>query len=201
MKNFSLIINAVLAVAVIILFVLVLGGKSKKADNNTENCSTKALDSEKLPIAYINVDSLLINYQFAKNANEALIKKEEDARLKINVGARQLQDKMNEFQRKLENNAFLSRERSEQEQTKIVKEQQQLQELDAKLSQELMQEQQKMNLAIFDSINNFLSEYNKDKKFDIIFGTTAGGTILQGDERYNITREVIDLLNQRMPKK
>ncbi|MDR0371323.1 MAG: OmpH family outer membrane protein [Prevotellaceae bacterium] len=201
MKNLSLIFNAILAIAVIVLFVLVLGGKSKETDNKTESGSTKNIESEKLPVAYINVDSLLINYQFAKDANEALIKKEEDARLKINTGARQLQDKMNEFQRKLENNAFLSRERSEQEQTKIMKEQQQLQELDAKLSQELIQEQQKMNMAIFDSINNFLAEYNKDKRFDLILGTTAGGTILQGDDRYNITLEVTNLLNQRMSKK
>lgn len=201
MKNLSLIVNAVLAVAVIILFILVLGGKSKSSNNKSDNESVDTVSHEKMPIAFINVDSLLINYQFAKDANEALIKKEEDARLTINTRARQLQNKVGEFQRKLENNAFLSRERAEQEQMNLQNEQQKLTELDQKLAQDLMTEQQKMNRAVFDSINNILLEFNKDKKYDIIFSTTVGGTILQGDDKYNITAEVIDLLNQRMPKK
>jgi outer membrane protein len=75
MKNLSLIINAVLAVAVIVLFWLVLGG-SKTNPVAQQIVSGKTTGKvSKLPIAFINVDSLLLNYQFAKDANESLIKK------------------------------------------------------------------------------------------------------------------------------
>ena len=68
MKNLSLIINAILAVAVIVLFVLVLNIKSNSS-NKQVNTHEGVITTGKLPIAYINIDSLLLNYQFAKDAN------------------------------------------------------------------------------------------------------------------------------------
>jgi len=200
MKNLSLIINAVLAIAVIVLFVLVLNNKPK-AEGHKQVAGTSGNTSERLPIAYINVDSLLLNYNFAKEANESLIKKQEDSRLNINTKARQLQSEMSEFQRKLENNAFLSRERAEQEQTRLMKKQQDLQELDGQLTQQLMQVQQKMSEQLRDTINAFLKDYNKDKKYELILSNTSSDNILHAADAYDITAEVTKLLNARFAAK
>lgn len=200
MKNLSLIINAVLAIAVIVLFVLVLNNKPK-AEGQKQVAGTSGNTSERLPIAYINVDSLLLNYNFAKEANESLIKKQEDSRLNINTKARQLQSEMSEFQRKLENNAFLSRERAEQEQTRLMKKQQDLQELDGQLTQQLMQVQQKMSEQLRDTINAFLKDYNKDKKYELILSNTSSDNILHAGEAYDITPEITKLLNERFAAK
>lgn len=196
MKNVSLIMNAVLAVAVIILFWLVLSSKSTTEIKRVVTGSD-SISGGKLPIAYINIDSLLLNYQFAKDANESLIKKQEDSRLTINTKARQLQTEMGEFQRKLENNAFLSRERAEQEQVRLQKKQQELQELDGKLSQQLMQVQQKMSEELRDTINKFMKEYNKDKKYEMIISNTSSDNVLYAAEGYDITAEVTKMLNER----
>jgi outer membrane protein len=200
MKNLSLIINAVLAIAVIVLFVKVFStgtkGEKQLQVTRTENGAVNHL-----PIAYINVDSLLLNYNFAKEANESLIKKQEDSRLNINTKARQLQTEMTEFQRKLENNAFLSRERAEQEQTRLMKKQQDLQELDGQLSQQLMQVQQKMSEQLRDTINTFLKHYNKDNKYELILSNTSSDNILHAGKAYDITPEVTKLLNQRFAAK
>lgn len=200
MKNLSLIINAVLAIAVIVLFVLVLNNKPK-AEGQKQVAGTSGNTTERLPIAYINVDSLLLNYNFAKEANESLIKKQEDSRLNINTKARQLQSEMSEFQRKLENNAFLSRERAEQEQTRLMKKQQDLQELDGQLTQQLMQVQQKMSEQLRDTINAFLKDYNKDKKYELILSNTSSDNILHAADAYDITAEVTKLLNARFAAK
>jgi outer membrane protein len=200
MKNLSLILNAVLAIAVIVLFVKVFS-------NNPKSPSEKAfykddsLNAGLLPIAYINVDSLLLNYQFAKEANESLIKKQEDSRLSINTKARQLQTEMSEFQRKLEANAFLSRERAEQEQSRLLKRQEDLRELDGQLSQQLMQVQQKMSEQLRDTINSFLKEYNKDQKYQLILSNTSSDNILYATEGLDITPEITDLLNKRYAAK
>lgn len=196
MKNLSLIIHAVLAVAVIILFVLVLGNRSNKAANQTVT-DKNAVNYAKLPIAYINVDSLLLHYQFAKDANESLIRKQEDSRLKINAMARTLQVEMADFQRKLENNAFLSRDRAQQEQTRLQKKQQDLQEMDGNLSKQLVQVQQKMSEQLRDTINSFMKEYNKDHKYQLIISNTSNDNILYADKTYDITTEVTRLLNER----
>ncbi|MEA4852581.1 MAG: OmpH family outer membrane protein, partial [Paludibacter sp.] len=143
----------------------------------------------------------LLNYQFAKEANESLIKKQEDSRLSINTKARQLQTEMGEFQRKLEANAFLSRERAEQEQSRLLKRQEDLRELDGQLSQQLMQVQQKMSEQLRDTINSFLKEYNKDQKYQLILSNTSSDNILYATEGLDITPEITDLLNKRYAAK
>jgi len=200
MKNLSLIINVVLAVAIIVLFVLVLGNKSNSVANQSVTGKNQ-VTSGKLPIAYVNVDSLLLHYEFAKESNESLIKKQEDSRLKINTLARQLQNEMGDFQRKLENNAFLSRDRAQQEQTRLQKKQQDLQELDGSLSKQLVQVQQKMSEQLRDTINNFMKEYNKDHKYQLIISNTSSDNILYAEKTYDITAEVTKLLNERYTAK
>lgn len=200
MKNILLILNAVLVIAVIILFVLVLGNKGNNSFSG-EFTGSDSTASVRLPIAYVNIDSLLLNYQFAKESNESLMKKQEDSRLDLNVKARQLQAEMAEFQRKLENNAFLSRERAEQEQNRLMRKEQDLQQLNAKLSQELMDVQQKVSEQLRDSINSFLKEYNKDKKYELILSNTSSDNILLSNDKYDITKEVTEALNSRYSKK
>jgi len=200
MKNLSLIFNAILAVAVVVLFVLVLGNKTTTASKQNVH-SSDIITKGKLPIAYVNIDSLLQHYQFAKEANESLIKKQEDSRLTINAKARQLQVEMGEFQHKLENNAFLSRERAEQEQARLTKKQQDLQILDSDLSKQLVLVQQKMSEQLRDTINSFMKDFNKDHKYQMIISNTSSDNILYADKSYDITAEVTKLLNERYEAK
>lgn len=200
MKNLSLVFNAVLTLAVIVLFILVLGNK-KKNTAITQYTANDSTTTQKLPIAYINVDSLLLNYQFAKESNESLMKKQEDSRMDLNIKARQLQSESAEFQRKLENNAFLSRERAEQEQARLVKKEQELQQLNAKLSQELLDAQQKVSEQLRDTINTVLKIYNKDKNYQFILSNTGNDNILLSSDGYDITSEVIEMLNARYKKR
>jgi outer membrane protein len=108
---------------------------------------------------------------------------------------------MSEFQRKLEANAFLSRERAEQEQSRLLKRQEDLRELDGQLSQQLMQVQQKMSEQLRDTINSFLKEYNKDQKYQLILSNTSSDNILYATEGLDITPEITDLLNKRYAAK
>jgi len=201
MKNLSLLTNAILAIAIVVLFVLVLSNKSSNTSTRQVARGNDSLIAGKLPMAYVNIDSLLLNYQFAKDANESLIKRQENSRLTINSRAQQLQAEMGEFQKKLEANAFLSRERAEQEQARLLKKQQELQQLDGKLSQQLLQDQQKMSEELRDTINAFMKEYNKDKKYELIISNTSSDNVLYAAEGYDITAEVIKMLNERCANK
>jgi len=201
MKNLSLLTNAILAIAIVVLFVLVLRNKSSNTTTRLVARGNDSIIAGKLPLAYVNIDSLLLNYQFAKDANESLIKKQENSRLTINSRAQSLQAEMAEFQKKLEANAFLSRERAEQEQARLLKKQQDLQQLDSKLSQQLLQDQQKMSEELRDTINAFMKEYNKDKKYEMIISNTSSDNVLYAAEGYDITAEVIKMLNERCANK
>lgn len=154
-------------------------------------------DSASYALAYINVDSLLTNYNFAKDLNEALIKKTEDARANFNSKAQTFERDYNEFQRKLQTNAFLNEQRAQSEANKLEQKKNELDQLNAKLQQELAQEQLEMNTRLNDTVQNFLKEYNAVKKFQFIFSNTMNDNILIAAPQYDITGEVLDLLNKR----
>ena len=70
-----------------------------------------------------------------------------------------------------------------------------MQVLNQRLSNEFQVETEKYNKALRDSIQHFLAEYNKDKKYALIL-SKAGDNILYANESYNITKDVIAGLNK-----
>ena len=82
-----------------------------------------------------------------------------------------------------------------------MKKEQDLQQLNAKLSQDLMEVQQKVSEQLRDSINTYLKSYNKDKKYEMILSNTSSDNILISNAGYDITKEVTDELNKRYSKK
>ncbi|MCV4732223.1 OmpH family outer membrane protein, partial [Escherichia coli] len=87
----------------------------------------------------------------------------------------------------MENNAFVSQERAQQENNRLVKKQQDLQSLQNRLSEELSAENQKNNLMLRDSINAFLKDYNKSKQYSLILTNTGFDNLLYADQSFNIT--------------
>lgn len=195
MKNINYIINGVLALAVVILFVLQFTGK-KNESGVTKTFAVEENTSGLLPIAYVNVDSLLQNYNYSKDLNEIVVKKEENSRASVNQKLRALQTEMQDFQRKVENNAFLTRERAEQEQARLMKKQQELQDFDNRLAQELVAEQRRLNEQLRDTLVSQLRVYNKNKGYQVILSNTMGDNILLAGDAYDITKEVIEYLNK-----
>lgn len=195
MKNISYVINGVLALAVIILYVMTFS--AKQITNTTETPASGESSAEGLPIAYVNVDSLFTNYNYSKDLNEIFMQQQENARANVMQQARVLDADVKSFQKNYENNAFLSTERAMQEEQRIIKKRQELQDLDNRLSAELMEKQQKMNEQLRDTIVSQLQEYNKEKNYQIIFSNVMGDNILLADKKYDITDEVIKFLNKR----
>lgn len=195
MKNINYIINGVLALAVVILFVMQFTEK-KNESGVTKTFAVEENASGLLPIAYVNVDSLLQNYNYSKDLNEIVVKKEENSRASVNQKLRALQTEMQDFQRKVENNAFLTRERAEQEQARLMKKQQELQDFDNRLAQELVAEQRRLNEQLRDTLVSQLRVYNKDKGYQVILSNTMGDNILLAGDAYDITKEVIEYLNK-----
>ena len=193
MNKVQIVVNVVLVAAVAALFVLQLGKKE-------EVSQATVAPTEVMPVAYLNVDSLLANYSFAIEASEKLMSKQEDARLKMNTKLRTFQNEVADFQRKLQNNAFLSRERAEKEQQRLAKKEQELQELEAKLTQDIMLENQKLNMQLADSLTHFLQVFNADGRYHVILSNSAKDNVLMAAEQYDITDEVVTGMNARYKK-
>jgi len=189
MKNLSIALNAVLVVAVAILYFVQFSGKEEAKE-------VKSVAGEGA-VVYINTDSLLNNYNFSRDLNEKFLKKQEDSRTDFNFKAQKLEKEAMEFQRKLQNNGFLSRQRAEEAQQKLIAKQQNLQQLDRELSAQLMGEQNENSKRLFDSVTNYLKEYNSTHNYSLILSTTKGGNVLLSQDGLDITKEVLDGLNAR----
>ncbi|MBQ2051684.1 MAG: OmpH family outer membrane protein, partial [Paludibacteraceae bacterium] len=145
--------NIVLFVAVVILFVLHLKCENPACCGGAVVSNGDSVKTEQFKVAYVQVDSLLANYQFAKQANESLLKKTESSRAQLQRRMQEWQRDAAEFQNKLQNNAFLSRDRAEAENNRLLKKRQELEQLDERLTKELLQEQQKLNEQLKDTVN------------------------------------------------
>ena len=201
MKNSNYIINGVLALAIIVLFILHFTGKGtfgKKSD--TKGIAADSAEV-RLPIAYVRTDSLLSNCKFFNNLNDALIKKAEDKRLQINQKAEQLNKDVVDFQQKAKMNAFLTQERMEQEQNKLLGRKQDLDALADQADKEIAAERVRVSTQVIDTIISSLKQFNNPKKYQLILSNSGTDNILYADEAYDITKEVIDFLNTRLSSK
>ncbi|MBO5729139.1 MAG: OmpH family outer membrane protein [Paludibacteraceae bacterium] len=175
--------------------------QNESATSESACCNTKIEDGCRLPIAVVNVDSLLNNYDLALEENERLMRKQEDITLDLNQRARSLENEMIDFQKKLENQAFLSRERAEAEQRRLMKKEQDLQLLGQEKQAELLQDNQQVGIRVQDSINSAIRTLNANGKYHLVITTSAlNNNVLFVAPEYDITAEAIELLNERYNK-
>lgn len=191
--------SSISAAVIAVLFAGSLASCSNNQQSTVAPVATLA-EGAILPIAYVNTDSLLANFDMAKDLNEELIKKTEDARASINSQAASLEKEVNEFQRKVQTNAFLNEQRAQSEANRLQNKKDQLDQLNYKLQNDLAQEQAQMNARLSDTIQAVLKEYNAVKKFELILSNTMYDNILLDNPKYDITGELLEILNTRYSK-
>lgn len=193
MKKRNFIVSGLSALAIMVAFTQCDGNK---AANTTSDNSTPAGSVSDLKIAYVEIDSLLNNYNLCKDLNEAMIKKQENVEVTLKEKMKSLDNEMRDFERKYQNHVFTP-ERAQQEQNRLIKKRQDLEALHQRLMGELQQESDKNNIQLRDSINAYLKEYNKTKGYNLIINNAGFNNLLYADPALNITQEVIDGLNKR----
>lgn len=200
MEKKSILINSIFAVCIVALFILHFVDKPKNEPFLVSSSDSTAM-FVRLPIAYVNIDTLLQDYNYSKDLNETLMRKRENAQATLTQKARQLETEMAEFQRKYENNAFLSEQSFKNQQQRLAKKQEDLQKLENNLTQQLLEEQQAMNKVLRDTVYSFLARYNADKKYQLILSNTMNDNIMMSEPAYNITGEVVKALNKTYTSK
>ena len=184
-----------------ILSVVAVAAMVASCNNQAPKMDEPVADSEEalegLRIAYIELDTLTAQYEYAKQTSQELEKKGTNARNTIAAKSKQLETNVNNFQSKLQNNGFTSREQAENAQAALQREQNNLVALQQRLENELANEQAKFLQAFQDSLDSFLGDYNKDKKYDLILNKAA---ILHASTKWDITQDVVNGMNKRYKK-
>ena len=151
-----------------------------------------------LKIAYVEVDSLMTQYEFCKEYSLILEKKSQNIQSTLQQKGQALQSAANNFQQKLQQNAY-TREQAEQIQAGLQKQNADLEALQQRLGAEFQEETNKFNAALHDSLQHYITKYNKDKKYTMIL-SKSGDNILYADKGIDITNEIIAGLNKAYKK-
>ncbi len=174
---------------------LLLAGCNQAKEEETGPAATNGAEGG-LRIAYVEVDSLMANYQLCKDITEIGNMEAENITRTLASKQRALEQHYASIQQKYESNGFSSQEELQRAQTSLQKEQQDLEELNTRLSNSFQEQQLAYNEEMRDSIQSFLKSFNKSKKYDYILAK-AGDNILLANVRYDITNEVLKGLNKR----
>ena len=171
----------------------------KSAEEAEETAENTGAETTGLKIAYVEMDSLITQYQLYKDYEEELTRKGTNIQSTLAQKQRTLEQPAAAMQKKYESNGFTTRDELERAQNSIQAEQQQLQELADRLQTDFAQEQARVNQEARDSIQAFLRSYNKTKKYDYVL-VKAGDNMLIANPKMDITKEVIKGLNKRYKK-
>lgn len=194
MKNTSLVINVVLAVAVAILYYLHF------KDNRVEEAPVvnKPAAAKGREIVYVNVDSLLTKYEFFKDTQKVLESKRFQLENDLATKGRNLQNKVAFFQQRA---ATMTQEQGRATEASLQKEQQDIMAYRERAAQNLAGEEQSKNKQLYDQIYDYLKKVNAQNKYEFVLGYTKGGGILFANPDGDRTQIVLDGLNKEYKEK
>lgn len=170
-------------------------GSNNEAETTSENTQTSE-QSGGMKIAYVELDTLMSQYQLYKDYSEVLTRKGNNIQKTLAQKQRTLESHAASVQKKFDNNEYTTRDEVERAQASIQKEQAELAELADRLQNEFAMEQARINEEARDSIQSFLRHYNKTKKYDYVM-VKAGDNLLIANPKYDITKDIVKGLNKR----
>jgi outer membrane protein len=200
MKNGLLILNVILLIAVGVLFYLHFSkpgtdraGKTGKVLSGTPNVPA---GSENVRIAYIEMDSLENAFTLIRDVKNELARKEAAMTNELSGLENRYRNKAADYQRQGQN---MNQMQSEAATKDMMQEEQKIRTRKQQLDQEYQNYYMDKMKDVKTRIEDFLKEYNKDKRYTYILAYEPG-LFYYKDSTYNITNDVIQGLNKRYKK-
>ena len=143
-------------------------------------------------IAYIDVEVIMKDYKATKDLETKLKAKQE-------VFAKQLDSLQGPFQLKVQEYYKAAPQMTPQKRAEaegvLQQEQQFLQARQQQASEELQKDNLENSEVLTKKVDSFVADYAKAKGLQLIIGTSGKGTVMYGDEKLNITADILEKLN------
>ncbi|MDR0941131.1 MAG: OmpH family outer membrane protein [Bacteroidales bacterium] len=194
-------ITIVFALAIGIFF----GCKTDKPEQNTssEQSAASATDSssntigaQQFPIAYVAVDSIMRNYEYATQRNKDYTAAFEREASKLQAQMSKIQQDMQNLQLQHQQGLITTRN-AEAKGAELQKRYESFMQTQQKKELEFQQTEMAILTELQDSLNVAIKLVNHDNRFTIVLNNAA---ILYAEEQLNITEPVLKLLNERYKK-
>ncbi|MFV0500549.1 MAG: OmpH family outer membrane protein [Bacteroidales bacterium] len=187
--SFISVLSLIGVIVVITLFIF----KGNNINNDTS--STPIIQNGELRIAYVDTDSIMLQYEYAKDLEQGLKSYQKQLESSYESQLRKLQTDFENYQKTGDKLTLTEQRRKEED---LMKRQQKLPEVQQRMMSQLQERQVEDNKKLLNSVYAFIKDYNsKNKKFNIILSKSyVSSSVLYADQGLDITKEIIKGLNQ-----
>ncbi len=145
-------------------------------------------------IAYVDVEELTKEYKGTKDAEATIKVKTDKLKAELDSLAQTWQLKVNEYQQSAQKMSVKNRAARE---GVLMQEQQAIGQRQQVVQQQVQAEGQETMKALSKEIKDFVEDYAKEKGYNFVLGTSgSGGTVMYGEEKADITDDVLVQLNK-----
>lgn len=192
--NRILVFNFILLAGLVILYVLHFTGSKGSTDNSVTQALVKA-NKGSITVAFVNNDTILEKYDLVKKLKKELQAKSDRYTSEVASKQAAFEKDAAYFQEQVQKKA-ISEQSAQEIYSNLMENQQKIYDLRDRYAAELQQSEADMNVALLDSVMNFLKRYNEKYKFDYILGFNKVGNILYANDTLDITKDVLHELNK-----
>ncbi|MEM7549575.1 MAG: OmpH family outer membrane protein [Bacteroidota bacterium] len=144
-------------------------------------------------IAYVKSQDLIYAYEGTLEAQQKFNKEKEVWLANVDTLEVNFNRAVNQFNNEYQSmNAKVRAQRS----NFLDIQQQQLIDYKSAIDEKIKAEDQKMMQAVLNQVNSFIKRYGKEEGYDVILGTTLSGSVLYGNDKLDITDELLIALNK-----
>jgi len=138
--------------------VVMIAATSCNEKQTAEAPKTAGGALENLKIRYIDEDSIMANYNLAKDINEAMLRRQNQYDAAQKQRANEISKFGNAMQQKYQNNQYLTEEAFNADQAKLQKMQADAENYLGSLQQSIQNELNQSQIQLLDSIENFMKD-------------------------------------------
>jgi outer membrane protein len=165
----------------------------KYVDGDTTQAEIRE-ENQGMKVAYIYGDSLNKHYDFLIDAEADLQKEQKLVERRIKRKRQDAEKRAAELQQQA---PTMTQNQMQEAQLEMQNLDIELQQYQQRLGTEFRQSEIDMQNEYLDRVNSFLDEFNSDGEYDMILNFQPGGNLLWIKDKYDITDEVIDGLNEQ----
>lgn len=199
MKSTSKLTLLMLALAVVLGMASCSNNQGKDQNNAASKPALPKQENENLTIRYIDGDTLLAQYNLAKDFNEAAITMQNNYDAAQKNQEKAIASLQSEFENKGKSNVYANDpQQYKADQARYQQAVQSAQQKLGQMQQNMAKQAQANQKQVIDSIDNFLKDYAKQKGYDMILNKNSAAFYM--DPKYDVTADVVKGLNARYTK-
>jgi outer membrane protein len=157
------------------------------------SCNKKA-EVTSTKTAYVDTSKLMMESTEAKDIEAKYKAKSQEMGKELEIEIAKFKAEAGSFQKNAQMNGQAW---AQQKGAELQKREQQLQYAEQSIAQQLQQESGVEIDSVVSNVKKFIKSYGKEKGYAYIYGTGDAASILYAEDKYDITNELIKLLNDK----